>query len=385
MISKPLFDLEKARHLMGDVDVMIIQSAPNFVYTSGIYDETILMLMTEGRFGNFAIIPKDSKPVLLINNAVLENALETSWITDIRTTPTGAWVYRPKQPGNFADNPVDGIIKVLEEKKITRGRIGIERWSLAVDKYEPLKSRLPEAEFCDIEGVLINLRYHKTEEEVNRLVKAAEITEKGIEAAMTIIKEGVSDFDIVREFKSSITSAGASVFFTNCHIGRPGGNTISSPVGHKVKKGDIIALDAGARYQAYGADLCKAAVVEEPSKRLETLYTALLNAQQNAIEAVKPGVRLSEIHSIIKETMSAAGYPDYNRYMFGHSIGLECEEPPLITATEETAFEPNMVYCIEVPWYEPNWGSVGVEDSFIVTKDGHRDISTRPGDLRIIG
>lgn len=384
MSEKPRFNIERARQLMEDVDVMLISSAPNFVYASNIYNITILMLMAEGRFKNFVIVPKGSEPALLVNNGMLENAEKMSWIKDIRTTPTGAWVYRSKKHEDFADSPVEGIVKILGERGLTHGKIGLEKWSVSVDLYEELQGKLPQAKFCDIESILSNLRYHKTDEEIQRLRKAAEITERGIEAAMAVVREGASDYDIVKEFKSSIAREGADLFFATCRFGAPGGMGLSSPFGYKIAKGDIVSLDVGARYEAYGADLCRTAVLREPSGKLAKLYAALLKAQRSAIEAIRPGVKLGDIHKIIKETVRASGYPGYNRYFFGHSIGLECEEPPLITEDADTLFEPNMVYCIEVPWYEPNWGSVSVEDTILVTKDGYEEISTIPRHLRII-
>ena len=384
MSEKVGFDVQQARRLMVDVDVMLVSSAPNFVYATGIYDPTILMLLAEGRFETFAIIPKESEAVLLINNGIIENAKEMSWIKDIRTTPTGVWIYRLKKHEDFADSTARGIVKILEERGLTRGRIGIEKWSMSVDMYEQLKGNLPEAQFCDIEGIFSNLRYHKADEEVTRLRKAAEITERGIEAAMASVKEGVTDFDIVKEFNSSVAREGSDVLFANCHIGPPGGKGLSSPCGHKIEKGDIICLDVGARYKSYAADLCRTAVVGEASDKLAKLYAALLNAQRKGIEAIRPGVKLSNIYEIVGEAVRAGGYPDYSRSMFGHSIGLECEEPPFISATADEIFEPNMVYCIEVPWYEPNWGSVSVEDTILITKDGYSEVSTIPRGLRII-
>ena len=44
-----------------------------------------------------------------------------------------------------------------------------------------------------------------------------------------------------------------------------------------------------------------------------------------------------------------ASYANYTRGMLGHSMDLENEEEPLITANDEAIFEPNMVICVEGP------------------------------------
>jgi len=379
-------DIQKARSLMAqkNIDVMLVNSAGNFVYTSGIHDNTMLMLMQSQLLVQFTVIPRESEPVLLINSALIENAEEVSWIKDIRTTPTGAWLVREKKHKDFADNVIEGVRKVLEERKLTSGRVGIEKGYVTLSLYERLREELPDAQFCDIKGIMQNLRAIKTDEEIRKMKKSVEIDEKGYEAAFACISEGISDFDIIREFKEVVAREGGDISHLNYGVGPKGGVMFSQAYGRKAKRGDIIRLDLGTSYMGYRSDLCRIAVLGKPSERLEKLYGALLEAEQRGIKAIKPGVKLRDVYGIIIETVRDAGYAGYTRGMVGHGIGLECEEQPMITATADAVFEPNMVFCVEVPWYEPGWGGVSVEDTIVVTKDGYEELSTMSRELRII-
>lgn len=379
-------EIEKARALMEEssIDVMLISSYQNFVYTSGIYEPTMKILMESALLEQFTILPRESDPVLIINSALLENAEEVSWIKDVRTTPTGVWVVREKRHEDFAPNAVEGVVKALKERNLIRGKIGIEKAFMSIDTYERLKSEVNEASFVDITDLLQNLRAIKTSEEIKRLRKSIEITEKGYEAAMSLISEGVSDFDIIRDFKITVAREGGNISHMNYGVGPKGGMTFSQPYGHKVQKGDIIRMDLGAEYFGYRSDLCRIAVLGEPSDQLNKLYGTLLEAQRKGIKAIKPGVKLREIYNIFRETVREAGFKGYTRGMFGHSIGLECEEQPMITAASDVVFKPNMVFCIEIPWYEPGWGGVSVEDMLLVTDRGNEELSTMPRDLCVI-
>lgn len=109
-----------------------------------------------------------------------------------------------------------------------------------------------------------------------------------------------------------------------------------------------------------------------------------IEAQQKGSRAIKPGVKLSEIHKTIEEVVRSAGYSGYTRSMFGHSIGLECEEQPFISASCDAVFEPNMVFCVEVSWYQPGWVGMNAEDMVLVTEDGCEELSTMPKELYVV-
>jgi len=378
--------MKKARRLMADqnIDVMLVNSPENFIYTSGIYDSTIHMLMESRILDQFTVLPKESEPVLLINSGALETAEEMSWISDITTTPNTGWLVRKKPHKDFADSVAEGIAKILEEKRLTGGRIGIEKGYMPSDMYECLKSKFPGAQFCDIQSILQDLRAIKTDNEIARIKQAIKSTEKGYEAAMASITEGITDFDIAKAFKVAVAHEGDDVSHLICGVGANGGVLFTHPCGFKVKKGDIIRFDLGTVHMGYRSDLSRSAVLGEPSERLIKLHKALLEAQRKGIKEIKPGTKLCEIHKIIKEAVRDAGYTEYTRGMFGHSVGLECEEQPMITATTHAVFEPNMVFSVEVSWYEPAWGGMNIEDMIVVTKDGCEELSTMPRDIRVI-
>jgi len=378
--------IDKAKTLMEaqDIEVMLIHSPENFIYTSGIYNATMRMNMEEGLLSQFVILPRESEPTLLIDSGVLETAEESSWIRDIRTTATGTWLVRERKHENFAESMVEGVKRVLEERSLARGKLGVERKYMTVDTYTRLKDSLPGAQFYDITGILQNLRAVKTEEEISKIRRAIQIAETGYGAAMASISEGVSDFEILNAFKVTVAREGADVAQLICGIGPDGGRLFSHPIGNRARKGDIVRFDLVTIYMGYRSDLSRTAVLGKPPERLAKLHNTLLEAQQKGIRAIKPGIKLSEIHKTIEEVVRSAGYSGYTRSMFGHSVGLECEEEPFISASCDAVFEPNMVFCVEVSWYQPGWVGMNAEDMVLVTEDGCEELSTMPKELHVV-
>ena len=381
-----MINANKVKALMEaqDIEVMLVNSPENFIYTSGIYDSTIHMLMKSRMLDQFTVVPKESEPVLLINSGALENAEEMSWIKDIRTTPNTSWLVRDRAHKDFAASASEGIARILQEKKLTSGRIGIEKGYISFDTYEFFRSKFPRAQFCDIQSILQDLRAIKTDNEIAKIKQAIKSTERGYEAAMASIAEGITDFDIAKAFRVAVAHEGDDVAHLMCGVGAKGGVLFTHPCGSKVKEGDIIRFDLGTVHMGYRSDLSRTAVLGEPSERLLKLHRALLEAQQKGIKEIKPGTKLCKIHEIIKKAVRDAGYTEYTRGMFGHSVGLETEEQPMITASTDAVFEPNMVFTVEVSWYEPAWGGMNIEDMIVVTKDGCEELSTMPRDIRAI-
>ena len=67
----------------------------------------------------------------------------------------------------------------------------------------------------------------------------------------------------------------------------------------------------------------------------------------------------------------------------GHSIGIgPIEQPPYISAEEETELEPNMVICVECGAYVlGRFGAFQIEDMLLVTPGGHEVLTNLPREM----
>ena len=100
------------------------------------------------------------------------------------------------------------------------------------------------------------------------------------------------------------------------------------------------------------------------------------------MEMLKPGVKLSDMYRACRSEVEAStNIPSYPRGHVGHSISVEStlEDHPWITAAEPSAFEPGMVVSHEMSYAAtsntPHEGSYNIEDTFLITEDGHERFS----------
>jgi Xaa-Pro aminopeptidase len=108
---------------------------------------------------------------------------------------------------------------------------------------------------------------------------------------------------------------------------------------------------------------------------MEKMYDTLSQAQKAAMEMLRPGVKLSNVFNAGIDIVRKAGYPNYNRDFVGHSIGVELEEEPFITAKSEWVVEAGMVLAVEFPYYEEGMGGLNIEELVLVTKSGAKVLS----------
>ena len=107
-----------------------------------------------------------------------------------------------------------------------------------------------------------------------------------------------------------------------------------------------------------------------PSEEAQTIYNIVLEAETNAIEAIRAGVPLQDIDKIARDIISDAGYGDYFPHRLGHGLGLEEHEYQDVSSTNSNLLEAGMVITIEPGIYVPNVG-VRIEDDILVTENGY--------------
>lgn len=119
------------------------------------------------------------------------------------------------------------------------------------------------------------------------------------------------------------------------------------------------------------------------SPKLEKLHGVVLNAQQQAIDAIRPGIAGSDVDAIGRDVIAKAGWEKNFGHGLGHGIGLEIHEDPRLSRISKDILKPGMVVTVEPGIYLPGVGGIRIEDDILVTRNGHEVLTSLPREFAL--
>lgn len=238
------------------------------------------------------------------------------------------------------------------------------------------------------------LRPVKTEQEIDLLQKACDITEKGFRRVLNFIKPGVMEYEIEAEFIYEFMRNRSRGFGYTPIIASGANACVLHYIENndQCRDGELILFDVGAEYANYNADMSRTIPVNGRfTRRQKEVYNAVLHVQREAFKLLRPGTTLPEYHKEVGELMTDQliqlglldktdvknQHPDkpaYKKYFMhgtSHHIGLDVHD----IGNVFRKIEPGMVFTVEPGIYiqEENIG-IRLENDLVVTNDGLFDL-----------
>lgn len=290
-------------------------------------------------------------------------------------------LYCPKMEVEKVKNsPFEGkIIGYLDTENpfeidpLSFNKLLIESEHLTVKRQRELTQNFGVQHYGDIDQSIKELRNIKNESEIENIREAAKLADKCIEIGTEFLKVGVTEREVVNHIENEIKKFGVSdmSFDTMVLFGDHAASPHGTPGERKLVKDEYVLFDLGVIYNHYCSDMTRTVKFGTPSEEAQTIYNIVLEAETNAIEAIKAGVPLQEIDKIARDIISDAGYGDYFPHRLGHGLGLEEHEYQDVSSTNSNLLEAGMVITIEPGIYVPNVAGVRIEDDILVTENGY--------------
>jgi len=146
----------------------------------------------------------------------------------------------------------------------------------------------------------------------------------------------------------------------------------------------FVVCDFGVILAGYCSDRTRTVHVGRPSAEVRGMYEAVLEAQQAAIAAVRPGVTAGEVDGGARRVLRKWKLARYFTHSTGHGLGLEIHEAPRLAAAQTQRLEPGMVITIEPGAYIPGKWGVRIEDVVVVTSSGCEVLAPRDKELIVL-
>ncbi len=365
------------------IDAILVSSQANFQYLTGIQTEVWVNLSRP-----MAVwVPSAGLPIAVTADIEHADACITSWLDDVRSYPSdwaprGEPIFGQRQTdlnALFADQVIAIGCDIRADQATT---IGIEqggnmRWGGTLAALDQVRQAFPNAEWRDASGALWECRLVKSRAEVDIIRRAVKTLDRAYADLFPAVTAGLSEADVVRLLRRLLLQHGAdhvgySNVSANIRVGMMGSSTP-----HVLERGEMLYVDGGAFIGGYCSDYNRLASIGPASDAQRKAYDILVEAHHRALDAVKPGIRCSDVATVINQVFESRGTEIGVLGRYGHGIGLEQPEPPNIQLVDKTVIREGMVLAVEPNLFIPEIGYLTLEDNVVVTSDGCEILSAK--------
>ncbi len=252
--------------------------------------------------------------------------------------------------------------------------IGVEGNHLSVNQFNKLHETEGNShKWLPLEETIESLRLIKTTAEIEQIRSAAAITDWAMAQVNEWAKVGMSEQALAWQLEKAMRERGAEgmAFEVIVASGPNAALAHHRPGERTLQPGDSIVIDMGAKLNGYHSDLTRSFHMgTEPDDTFWQVYNLVLQAQQNALDKMRAGMKGQEIDALARDIIAEAGHKEHFGHSLGHGVGLEIHEGPSLSWVSEQEIPAGCVITIEPGVYVPGWGGVRIEDLVVLGDDG---------------
>ncbi|HBE69554.1 MAG TPA: aminopeptidase P family protein, partial [Planctomycetaceae bacterium] len=265
--------------------------------------------------------------------------------------------------------------------------IAFEASHLSYAAYQRLVQEPGSVNWKAASGLVERLRVRKEPDEIAAIRQAVEIAERVFTAIRAQLTPKWTENEIANELERLIRNLGGSgcSFDPIVAVGPRAALPHAPPRTTQIGSAPLLLIDWGATFAGYRSDLTRVILTSKIPPKIVKAYEAVLAAQQAAIQAIRPGVPVSEIDAAARSEITKAKLGKFFNHGLGHGIGLEIHEDPflrdsggrqpkrsaprpraasnrVVAEDRETLLSPGMVVTIEPGVYLRDVGGIRIED-----------------------
>lgn len=237
-----------------------------------------------------------------------------------------------------------------------------------------LTEELTGVEIKSSDGLVEDLRQLKDDDEVGRITKALRITEAALAKTIDFLEPGRTELETARFFENTILQLGADgiAFDTIVASGPNAALPHAVPGKRKIKSGETVIIDCGAKLNGYCSDMTRTIIHGAPPNWIKEIYMVVRKAQLQALKDIKPGMMSGEADEIARSVIEKAGFGQYFGHSLGHGVGLATHEAPSLSRLRPRRLQPGMIITIEPGIYLEGRGGVRLEEMVLITENKAR-------------
>ena len=258
----------------------------------------------------------------------------------------------------------------------------IEQAFSTIDYVEKIKEKYPHIEVENAYPLVRDLRMVKSQEEINNIVKAIEVTNNGICQMILNMKAGLYEYELADMFEFYGRSHDRhQLAFSTIVAAGPSATCLHHPVEQQdvmIKENQLVLFDLGFSHNGYSADISRTYPINGKFEgKQKLIYQIVLECNKAVIEYIKPGVTIADLQTYTKEFLKRKCVEmdlmredeDIMKYYYhnvSHHLGLDTHDSSL----RDKPLENGNVITVEPGLYFANLGiGVRIEDDVLVEDD----------------
>jgi len=266
--------------------------------------------------------------------------------------------------------------------------LGVEGQVMRVFIDHAFRHSSPSLVIKDAQQSIAALRLIKTPEELQAIRHAIAISEKALANTIDQVRIGLSETEIENILVQHLFASGAQDFAFEPIVAA--GTNSAQPHAHsradyKIKSGDALLIDFGARAGGVCADITRTFFVKNCSDQQADIYNTVLNANLAGQSATRPQATAHEVDDAATRVLENSRYADRIRHKTGHGLGRDIHEDPYIMRGNHQKLEEGMVFTVEPGLYDTSDMGIRIEDDVLVTASGCESLTTFNKSLTFVG
>jgi len=269
-------------------------------------------------------------------------------------------------------------------KRVRGWTIGLEAEHLTIaEKKRLAKMRPSSVRLKDAPSMVERFRMLKDKDELDLIRATVALGAKIYDRALEVLRPGVKEVEVAAEMELAARRGGAeemsfpTIIASGARSALPHGRASVQPI----VSGAFVVCDFGVILSGYCSDQTRTVWVGDVPQDARRAYNSVREAQQAAIDAVRPGIAVGEIDAVARKVLRKSGFGRYFTHSTGHGVGLEIHESPRVADGQREILQPGMVITIEPGVYFPGKWGVRIEDMVAVSAGGCEVLTPTSKDL----
>jgi Xaa-Pro aminopeptidase len=314
-----------------------VRTGVNFTYLAGMAMPGTLsrhMDIASTVRGFMVIWPRSKEPIVVVDAFAQKLVQRESWIKRVE-------VYQA-----YEESLYGRVAELIEEAGLADARIGFERDGLAAAHWDEIRIALPKLDMFDCSRMMDEVRWIKTEAEVEQQRKAADLLDEALAEVFPTIRPGDTERAVHARMIAALTQKGAGFVHgilnsSSNHVMYGGESDVA------FRKGDFVRNDYLAYFNGCPGHQSRLAILGKPDAEQQAGYDLTLDVHRKTIEKCRPGVTAGEIYEFVAFEFRKKKI-DYTASLVGHGMGPWFhQQEPVLRRNSEVVLEKGMLLAIE--------------------------------------